>query len=91
MLLDRIASLATKELLRLSNVIADAYQLSTVNSDGPSPQLLLSLLAFCNHERVVRTLQRRRASRPVTAAAGQRQPQQRLTSRRGKSAKPVIH
>jgi hypothetical protein len=88
MIIHRISNLADEELLRLSNDVADAFQLSSVMEDGPPPQLFLSLLALCNHERVVRTLRPRprHASHPVTAAARKRLGRPRPASTRGKTS-----
>jgi hypothetical protein len=87
MLIHRISNLADEKLLRLCNDIADAYQLATVMEGGPPPQLFLSLLALCNHERVVRRLRPAHASHPVTAVARQRQRQRRPASTRGKTSR----
>jgi hypothetical protein len=80
--------LVTEELQKLSNDVADAYHLSLVHDDGPPPQVLLSLLALCNHERVMRTLRPRHASPPVTAVARQSQSQHRPAPNRAKTSRP---
>jgi hypothetical protein len=87
----RIPSLTNKELLKLSDNLADAYHLSTFFDDRPLTQVFLSLLAACNHERVVRTVPPRHASRPVPAVARRRQPRRRPTSARRKSSRLSAH
>ena len=87
----RIPSLTNTELLKLSDNVADAYHLSTLFDDRRLTQVFLSLLALCNHERVVRRLRPPRASQPVTAMARRRQRQPRPTSTRGKTSRLSSH
>jgi hypothetical protein len=81
-----VSSLEDEELLRRSDDIAAAMIDSSIIDDSPLPLLYLSLLALCNHERVVRTLPPQHASHPVTAVARERQPRRRPTSTRRKSS-----
>jgi len=83
----RIPNLTNKELLKLSDNLADAHHLSTFFDDRPLTQVFLSLLAVCNHVRVVRTLPPRHASHPVPGVARKRQPRRRRIPTRRKSSR----
>jgi hypothetical protein len=86
-----ISSLANEELLRKSDDIAADMIDASIIDDSPLPLLFLSLLALCNHERVVRTLPPRHASHPGTAVARQRQPRRRPTPARRKASRLSAH
>jgi hypothetical protein len=67
-----VSSLENEELLSISVDIAAAITDSSIIDNSPFPLLYLSLLALCNHERVVRALPPRHASHryPLWPARG---------------------
>jgi hypothetical protein len=91
MLIDGIPSLTNRELLILSDNVADAYHFSTMFDDRSLTPVFLSLLALCNCERVARALSPRHASHPVTAVARQGQPQRRPAPVRRKASRLSTH
>jgi hypothetical protein len=68
MITQLISGLANEELLSLSDDIAAAITESSIIDDSLLPLLFLSLLALCNHERVVRIM---RSSACVTSCGAE--------------------
>jgi hypothetical protein len=87
MITDSIAVLENEELITISDDIAAAITESSIIDDCPLPLLFLSLLALCNHERIVRLQRPSAGVASCGAAARQRQSRHRPPAARSKTSR----